>query len=102
MVDDEKVEHDRENKRKVAGLAGVDDYVSEDVLLGQRVEPILGKYDQEIDGIQKSKFVISSDGSYSTENERLLKQLEAELKRGKVNYFTWKPITVFESCYNSR
>ncbi|CAH8496751.1 unnamed protein product [Heterobilharzia americana] len=36
-----------------------------------------------INGIKKDQFVISSDGSYNTENERLLKLLQAELKEGR-------------------
>ncbi|CAH8513394.1 unnamed protein product [Heterobilharzia americana] len=83
MIDDEKADLNRENLRKTAGLAGIEDQEDEDVLLGLRSKTVLSKYDSEINGIKKDQFVISSDGSYNTENERLLKLLQAELKEGR-------------------
>ncbi|CAH8288826.1 unnamed protein product [Schistosoma intercalatum] len=83
IIDDEKADVNRENIRKTTGLAGIEDEVDEDVLLGLRSKAVLSKYDSEINGIKKDHFVINSDGSYNTENERLLKQLQAELKEGR-------------------
>ncbi|CAH8838288.1 unnamed protein product [Trichobilharzia szidati] len=83
LVDDEKAELNRENLRKTAGLAGIEDQEDEEVLLGLRAKTVLSKYDSEINGVKKDQFVISSNGSYNTESERLLKQLQAELKEGR-------------------
>ncbi|CAH8486948.1 unnamed protein product [Schistosoma turkestanicum] len=83
IIDDEKADVNRENIRKTTGLAGIEDQEDEDVLLGLRSKAVLSKYDAEINGIKKDHFVIDSDGVYNTENERLLKQLQAELKEGR-------------------
>lgn len=88
IIDDEKADVNRENIRKTTGLAGIEDEVDEDVLLGLRSKAVLSKYDSEINGIKKDHFVINSDGSYNTENERLLKQLQAELKEGRVSIYS--------------
>ncbi|KAH8860121.1 U4/U6.U5 tri-snRNP-associated protein isoform 3 [Schistosoma japonicum] len=83
IADDEKADLYKENSRKTAGLAGIDDLEDEEVLLGLRSKAVLSKYDSEISGIKKDHFVIDSGGTYNTENERLLKQLQAELKEGR-------------------
>ncbi|CAH8606265.1 unnamed protein product [Dicrocoelium dendriticum] len=83
MVDDEKAEKNRENLRKTAGLAGIEDEESEEVLLGLRKKGVLSKYDAEIQGMQKTQFTIGSEGSYMPESERLLAQLKEELRAGK-------------------
>ncbi|KAA3672906.1 U4/U6.U5 tri-snRNP-associated protein 1 [Paragonimus westermani] len=83
LVDDEKAEVNRENTRKVAGLAGIADEEDEDVLLGLKQKGVLSKYDAEIDGARTSKFTIGPEGTYVPEAERVLEQLHAELRAGK-------------------
>ncbi|KAF5397749.1 hypothetical protein PHET_09133 [Paragonimus heterotremus] len=83
LVDDEKAEVNRENTRKVAGLAGIADEEDEDVLLGLKQKGVLSKYDAEIDGVQTSKLTIGPEGTYVPEAERILEQLHAELRAGK-------------------
>ncbi|KAF8560825.1 hypothetical protein P879_11521 [Paragonimus westermani] len=84
LVDDEKAEVNRENTRKVAGLAGIADEEDEDVLLGLKQKGVLSKYDAEIDGARTSKFTIGPEGTYVPEAERVLEQLHAELRAGRV------------------
>lgn len=83
IVDDEKADRNRENVRKTAGLAGIADEEDEDVLLGLRQKSILSKYDADISGPKNSQFVLGSEGTYVPQTERMLEQLNAELRAGK-------------------
>ncbi|GAA53672.1 U4/U6.U5 tri-snRNP-associated protein 1 [Clonorchis sinensis] len=83
IVDDEKADRNRENMRKTAGLAGIADEEDEDVLLGLRQKSILSKYDADISGPKSSQFVLGSEGTYVPQTERMLEQLNAELRAGK-------------------
>ncbi|KAL7062739.1 hypothetical protein AAHC03_022 [Spirometra sp. Aus1] len=80
IVDDEKAEKNRENKRKTAGLGGILQDEDEDVIMGLRVKGVLEKYDAEIDGPKKQEFVLGADGSYSSEHELALRRLQQELQ----------------------
>ncbi|THD23215.1 U4/U6.U5 tri-snRNP-associated protein 1 [Fasciola hepatica] len=83
LADDEKAEINRENLRKTAGLAGIADQEDEDVLLGLRQKAILSKYDSEIKGVRKDEFTLGETGVYNPEAERMLRQLQEELRAGK-------------------
>ncbi|VDN96819.1 unnamed protein product [Rodentolepis nana] len=83
LVDEEKAEKNRENKRKLAGLGGILQDDEEDVLMGLREKGILEKYDAEIDGPRKAEFTLEANGSYVTDHERALKQLQEELQRNR-------------------
>ncbi|VDP79044.1 unnamed protein product [Echinostoma caproni] len=83
LVDEEKAELNRENLRKAAGLAGIADQEDEDVLLGLRQKEILSKYDNEINGVRKDEFTLGETGVYNPETERMLRQLQEEMRAGK-------------------
>uniref|UniRef100_A0A0X3NFR3 U4/U6.U5 tri-snRNP-associated protein 1 n=1 Tax=Schistocephalus solidus TaxID=70667 RepID=A0A0X3NFR3_SCHSO len=80
IIDDEKAEKNRENKRKTAGLGGILQDEDEDVIMGLRAKGVLEKYDAEIDGPKKQEFVLGAGGSYSSEHELALRRLQQELQ----------------------
>ncbi|KAM7541069.1 hypothetical protein Aperf_G00000029629 [Anoplocephala perfoliata] len=83
LVDEEKAEKNRENKRKLAGLGGILQDEDEDVVMGLREKGILEKYDVEIDGPKTAEFTLEANGSYVTDHERALKRLQEEILNGK-------------------
>ncbi|VDN26977.1 unnamed protein product [Dibothriocephalus latus] len=80
IIDDEKAEKNRENKRKTAGLGGILQDEDDDVIMGLRAKGVLEKYDAEIDGPKKQEFVLGSGGSYSSEHELAMRRLQQELQ----------------------
>lgn len=84
LVDEEKAEKNRENKRKLAGLGGILQDEDEDVLMGLREKGVLEKYDVEINGPKNPEFTLEANGSYFTDHERALKRLREELLSNRV------------------
>lgn len=84
LVDEEKAEKNRENKRKLAGLGGILQDEEEDLMMGLREKGILEKYDAEIDGPRKAEFTLEANGNYITDHERALKRLQEELQQNRV------------------
>ncbi len=85
IVDDEKAEKNRQNKRKLAGLGGIAADEDEDVLMGLREKGVLEKYDAEIDGEKKTEFTLESGGTYAADHERAMRRLHEELQSNKVS-----------------
>lgn len=83
IVDDEKADKNRENKRNTAGFGGAMQDEAEDVLLGLRAKGVLEKYDAEIDGEKKNDFTLGSTIGYHGEQELALQRLREELQSGK-------------------
>ncbi|KAM3177094.1 hypothetical protein ACTXT7_005196 [Hymenolepis weldensis] len=83
LVDEEKAEKNRENKRKLAGLGGILQDEEEDLMMGLREKGILEKYDAEIDGPRKAEFTLEANGNYITDHERALKRLQEELQQNR-------------------
>lgn len=86
LIDDEKAEQNRDNKRKLAGLGGIAQDEDEDVLMGLREKGVLEKYDAEISGPKKTEFTLEAGGTYATDHERALHRLNQELQSNRVRH----------------
>ncbi|VEL28382.1 unnamed protein product [Protopolystoma xenopodis] len=87
LVDDEKADINRKNKRMTLGLGAIVDDDFEEVSLGLKAKGILDKYDVEIDGEKKDEIVLGNSGMYLADHERAMERLQAELRASAVRWY---------------
>ena len=88
MIDDEKVDKNKENLKKLGGYNPYDQEEIDEDTGELRRKNMLDKYDEEIDGQKKKSFTIGNQGTYSEAEEIQMRRDEIRQKLAKRNVET--------------
>lgn len=102
MLDDERYKKNVENKKLNPNHYGYDVYSQDDVdEYGQpKQRDILGKYNEEIGGAQKSSFTIGSNADQEATEKRRQLEIKAKLQNKKLESIDVSSLTLATDYYN--
>uniref|UniRef100_A0A336LPB3 CSON000132 protein n=1 Tax=Culicoides sonorensis TaxID=179676 RepID=A0A336LPB3_CULSO len=101
FMDDERYKKSVENKKQNPNRYGYDVYEEEVDEFGQPIQrSLLKKYDEEIEGLKKSSFVIGENAEEERKRKRKLQELKAKLDKKSLVSLDKIPLTLASEYYN--